>query len=274
MLGGLYHCLPKAILDEVPLDAHSCVFIEASFCMQDQVYTNFFLDTQAHKMMDCGTGFSPDLNHPTEHLVMDRHFDIKYLKLFLQLEPEYLVIPDILNCGPKTYSNFIDYSTVLYQLEAKRVNKVKRIFVIQGETHEEALLQVSLGIRIPNVTIAFPRIVRYYYKEGENYDLTGNDLTTRRIEFIEQVLPSIKEKQVHIHIFGMNSITELIYAARNNITIDTRLASLAAVNGIDISATRPPNLKIDLLGKITDEQKYRCLQNIKTLNEMYYGHTK
>ncbi len=266
---ALYHTYPAGMLAHI--DKDSPVFIEASGCMYSKAYKEFFLHYMSgtNTMLDCGVGMSPDLKNPTAHVSTNPHWAAEYLRLLLEIEPEVVIIPDVLNDGIATYCNFITYSKIIDRLwfSTKHGRRPAWMYVIQGKTKEEAKKQIEHIQNIPYIDyIGFPRIVDYY---GEH---NGDILGMQRIGFVEIHLESLREAGKQVHLLGMNSIDELKFAAVNNLSIDTRIASMAALIPFDVTKTRPSNLNLDLNCVFSESEIKRTHANVKILNDIYRGH--
>ncbi len=263
---GLYHTYPAGMLHS--LDKESSVFIEATGCLENGLYYDFFLDHMQGKdtILDCGVGMSPDLKNPTAHTSSDPHWAARYLELLIGIEPRVVIIPDILNDGHGTWSNFALYSTIIDRILFSKVDGRCPLwmYVIQGQTKEEAKYQIDLAANIPYIDyIGFPRIVDYY---GEH---SGDVLGQQRIEFIQPYLQTFRLAGKQVHLLGMNSIEELKFAAINGLSTDTRIASMAALASFDVTEPRPANLNLDLNREFSQKEKKATLTNIKTLNNIY-----
>ncbi len=266
---GLYHTYPVGMLPHI--DKDSPVFIEATGCLENGLYYNFFLDRMRGKntILDCGVGMSPDLNNPTAHTSSNPHWGAQYLELLITIEPEVVIIPDILNDGHGTWTNFAVYSTIIDRILFSKTDGRRPLwmYVIQGQTKEEARYQIDLAANIPYIDyIGFPRIVDYY---GVH---TGDVLGQQRIEFIEPHLHTLQSSGKQVHLLGMNSIDELKYAATNGLSTDTRIASMAALGQFDVEGSRPLNLNLDLNREFSQKERKATLRNIRILNDIYRGH--
>jgi len=143
------------------------------------------------------------------------------------------------------------------------------MYVIQGKTRQEANEQINLvcGSTFVGVKwIGFPRIVDYYG------DLKSDILTGQRINFVTKHLARLRKSSFNVHLLGMNSVDELKFAAHNNISVDTRLASMAAIVGMSVTTKRRDKLNIDLVRSFTAMEYTDTLNNIEILNRIYYDH--
>lgn len=267
-VGQLYHTFPLGMLGFRQLTESSSLFIESSACMKSDSYRHFFVSRRFNHttILDCGVGMTPDLKNPTAHTSSDPHWAIRYLKLILDIQPGVVIIPDILNDAQKTFRNYQDYMRVFDKLD---IALPDLMYVIQGKTKEEAAQQIELfcgSERLSDVQwIGFPRIVDYYG------DLQSDVLTGQRISFVSRFYTNLREAGYKIHLLGMNSIEELKFAAGHNISIDTRLAAMAAVAGMNVTTKRRDKLNIDLVRSFTVMESNDTLKNIETLNRIYYG---
>ncbi len=263
---ALYHTYPVGMLQHI--DKDSPVFIEATGCMENQTYEQFFLyymDRQ-NTMLDCGVGMSPDLKNPTAHISSNPHWGAKYLGLLLKIEPEVVIIPDILNDGQATWLNFVTYSRIIDKLWFAKMSgrRPSWMYVIQGRDKQEARDQIEHILDISYIEyIGFPRIVAYYG------DHDGDVLGRQRIDFVELFLEKLQSSGKRIHLLGMNSIHELKFAATSGLSLDTRIASMAALGKFDVTKPRPSNLNLDLNQVFTRGEITTALINVKILNDVY-----
>lgn len=262
----LYHTRPKQLLPFIT--ETDPVFIEIDPCLQDISYLGFFASKaylQYNTILDCGVGASPDLNNPTAHVSDDPHWAARYLHVLLKIRPHVVVVPDVLGNARRTRDNFLYYYNVISHLNMPRTNLM---YVIQGQTEEEALEEINWVCKEPLITwVGFPRIV-HYYKEDLNY------LSSARIRFVDFILDRLRSVGKQVHLLGMNDIKELEWAGTRSISVDTRMASMAALTGCSVIAPRPLGLKIDLTKSFTLEIQESILDNINTLNNIYHNKAK
>jgi hypothetical protein len=261
----LYHTYPLVCLDSML--SNTPVFIEAHPCLQSPLYLNHFLAGDYKSILDCGVGASPDLKDPMAHVQGDPSFGVKYLCLMQDIEPTVMVIPDVLGDADATFENYLIYTRILDSWTFSWQPEL--MYVIQGKTVEEATEKIKIVCNQPNISwIGFPRIVHYYGCEDVLI------LSDERMYFINSQLDVIKEKNKKIHLLGCNNLLELIWCAKNNFSMDTRLATLAAVNNFDVTLNRPrQTINVDLCEYYNDETIEKILRNIQKLNEIYYGET-
>jgi len=263
---ALYHTYPAGMLEHI--DKDSPVFIEATGCMENEAYREFFRYYMDGKntMLDCGVGMSPDLKNPTAHISSNPHWGAHYLELLLAIEPEVVIIPDILNDGIATWHNFIMYTRIINKLWFAKMHgrRPSWMYVIQGRDKKEAADQIEHILNISYIEyIGFPRIVAYYG------DHDGDVLGRQRIDFVEIFLERIQSSGKRIHLLGMNSIHELKFAAANGLSLDTRIASMAALGKFGVTKPRPSNLNLDLNRVFSQSETTAALINVKMLNDIY-----
>lgn len=267
--GNLYHTFPLGILGFQELTKSSSLFIESSACMKNKKYRQFFVSRCPNltTILDCGVGMTPDLKNPTSHTSNDPHWAMKYIGLILDIQPGVVIVPDLLNDARGTFQNYKDYSRVFEYMIRKMPDLM---YVIQGKTKEEAAEQIKLvcSDHLTGVKwIGFPRIVDYYG------DMGSDVLTGQRVSFVTEHLAKLRVAGFNVHLLGMNSVDELMFAAHNNISVDTRLASMAAVTGMNVTTKRRDKLNIDLVRSFTVMESNDTIRNIEILNRIYYGHS-
>lgn len=265
-VSNLYHTYPLVCMDSITEFKHA--FIEAHTCIDNESYLDSVYRNDLSYVLDCGVGMSPDLNNPMQHVEGDPSFGVKYLNLMLNIEPDIMVIPDVLGNAKATNDNLYNYIDII-SLLAKGFKVPEFMYVIQGQTKEEAHFQVKVAIKNLSIKwVGFPRIVHYY---GST---TSASLSNERIEFVKPLLDLILNRGKKIHLLGVNSIEELIWAAQSGLSTDTRLATLAAVHNFDITQSRPFNVKVNLCENYTDEVKNKIVDNVRALNQIYYSNVK
>ena len=263
---ALYHPRPLALLKYVAPDEH--VFAEIDPLLNDPSYLGTFREglPTSDIILDCGVGASPDLTDPTGHTSKDPHWAVRYLGILLMIKPRVVVVPDVLCDAQKTRQNFYDYEFVFDQLTLFR--KPELLYVIQGRTKAEAMREIEFACKQRSIRwVGFPRLVQYY--ESVTSNLNAEELACVRMEFIGPTLPSLRAAGKNVHLLGMNSVGEIIWAARRRVSMDTRMASMAALHNIDVLGPRPNGLKIDLTAALNPIQIQAILDNIKKLNDIY-----
>lgn len=267
--GQLYHTLPLGIIGYHNPIASTPIFIESSACMQREAYKHFFVSRRFdNTILDCGVGMTPDLKNPTAHTSNDPHWAVKYLGLILDIQPRVVIIPDILNNAQKTLQNYYDYIRIFNTLSC-RIPEL--MYVIQGKTKGDAVDQIELVCSTEFIGvkwIGFPRIVDYYG------DLTSDVLANQRIRFVTNYLSKLRKVGYKVHLLGMNSVDELKFAAYHNISVDTRLASMAAIVCMSVTAKRRNKLDIDLVRSFTSVETSDTLKNMEILNRIYHASRK
>lgn len=263
---NLYHTYPLSCLTFVSTDRP--MFIEAELALTSNKYKNFFLGGRIPcTILDCGVGASPDLDNPTAHVSSSSTWGVAYVNLAVDLKPRVTIIPDVLGSGYKTRVNYHQYSRLFKTYQEIGELDTKLMYVIQGQDEEEAKAEVEFVLNEEDISwVGFPRVVNYY---SVSNDAPAVYLADRRQAFINQVLNSIKEAGKKIHLLGMNTLSELEFAARNGFSIDTRSASLAAIHKYDITTPRPANYKIDLLEAFTRDQSNVIINNMKILDDIF-----
>jgi len=266
--GNLYHTFPLGLLGFQELTKSSSLFIESSACIKNYKYKQFFVSRRPNPttILDCGVGMTPDLKDPTAHTSNDPHWAMKYIGLILDIQPGVVIVPDLLNDAQGTFQNYKDYSRIF---DCMHYRMPYLMYVIQGKTRKEAAEQIELvcSSHLTGVKwIGFPRIVDYYG------DMGSDVLTGQRVSFVTEHLAKLRVAGFNVHLLGMNSVDELKFAAHNNISVDTRLASMAAIAGMSVTTKRRDKLNIDLVRSFTAMEYTDTLNNIETLNRIYYGH--
>lgn len=268
MQPNLFHTFPYTCLDYLADKAATPIFVEAHVCLQNRDYSRIVCDSSTKSVLDCGVGASPDLSNPMAHVNGDPSFGVKYLSLMLLLEPDVMIVPDVLGDRKSTYNNFLHYCDVLFSLD-KSVHIPDLMYVIQGQTKQDALDAIDEALSFKQVIkwIGFPRVVHYY---GVGHTL-AKYLSVERLQFVSDVYDKIIENGIKVHLLGMNSVEELKWAAQHRASIDTRTAALAAAYRFNVLEPRPYNVKLDLNKEIDEETKTKILYNIEKLNDIFYG---
>jgi len=143
------------------------------------------------------------------------------------------------------------------------------MYVIQGQTIAEAEAEIEWAIASPTVImVGFPRVVHYY---GDPVD--SEALGKVRCRLIEHFFNRLVSAGMRIHILGMNSFAELRFAAELGMSIDSRIASLLAVAGLQVDPThplnRPKGLRVDILQHYSVETLELIETNVFTLNDFF-----
>lgn len=261
----LYHTYPLVCLKEIP--SFTPLFVEAHPCMDQITYKSGVMSNEFKMILDCGVGASPDLSKPTSHIKTDPSFGIKYLSLMMDLQPNVLVIPDVLGDAAATFDNYYHYTSVLSNLLDALVPEL--MYVIQGQTPEEAAEELKRACSFGNINwIGIPRIVHYFKATSTQ------DRAEERINFITPLLDRVKKKNKKLHLLGVNNVQELKWVAKQGISTDSRLATLAAINNFDVTQQRPDHtINADLCAEHSYEIKDRILKGMKVLDNIFYGNT-
>ena len=263
-MSNLYHTYPWDCL--LSIKDNDPVFIESEPLLRSLSYQEFFTSqfcSSRNLILDCGVGASPDLNKPMDHVSKDPHWGVWYLRMIRDIMPRVVVVPDSLGCSSVTRSNFYLYEYIIKAMWTPRPPEL--MYVIQAATWKEARSEIDFACTYRGITwVGFPRLVHYW---GDTQD--ADELAEIRIKFVSSVITKLKDSEKKIHLLGMNNTRELYWAGNNDISCDTRLASLAGFHGFDVRDTRPPNLKIDLAESFTKNQVEAILKNIQILNHIY-----
>lgn len=265
-LKALYHTYPFGCLDFI--QNKSPVFVEVDACFHNKEYFTFFENRYPNTftILDCGVGASPDLKNPMGHMSTDAHWGIRYLDVIGRIAPSVVVVPDVLGDGEATTQNFKLYNRIFSRVFLYRF---QMMYVIQGLIKDEALYFLKKALENDTIDwIGFPRIVQYYFG-NQDTKVKNCELAQRRIEFLEQIKPLLRDSEKQIHMLGMSDLSEISYAAQNGYSIDTRYASMAAVAGIDVEGERPEGLNIDLAQPVSTTAKSFTYLNMKKLTEIY-----
>lgn len=258
---ALLHTLPLHYLSR--LGPQPNLYIEAEYCLASDAYRSFFNGNDcSSSILDCGVGISADVSVVNPIVTGDRDWSVKYFELADLLGPSVVVAPDVLGCAHATRRNFQLYTEI-------SPLATTWMYVIQGETIAEAEEEIEWAASQAAVRlVGFPRVVHYY---GDSTD--SEALGKVRIRFIGHYVNRLFNNGKAIHILGMNSLDELRFAAELGMSIDSRIASLTAVAGLEIDTkhllNRPKGLKVDILHDYSVETLELIEYNVYMLNAFF-----
>lgn len=274
---GLYQPIPVSVFKykkaNTITDNNLNVFIEYDFLKNHVYRANMSVITNMlPTMLDCSVGIHADITVKSPTLPPTTY--LEYLQYILELQPSMFISPDVLGDSAATENIFRIINDIIEYLPNKWLNELG--FVIQGSTLAEADYQITeIAVQEKNISrICIPRVVRYF-NHVKYLDLDPKTYADNRLNFLEKHVKLIKSSGKQIHLLGMNSVDELIYAAQNQFTIDSRFASLAVLNNFEVTGNRPAGkLKDDFLADLNKAQVNNIILNMLTLNQLYIRNYK